>query len=183
MRHRVHRQSLGVTKEHRAAMLANLAVALITHGRIKTTITKAKALRPFVEKLVTKAKRAAEKTEKKDKIHLRRLAQADLRDHSAIAMLFDDKVSEFTNRPGGYTRIYKLGPRIGDAASMALIEFVKGDDPGYTKPKRKGDTKAKSAEVAPTEVEAVVEDAPAAEAPAEVAPAAEAPPTVEEKKD
>ena len=75
MRHRVHRQSLGVTREHRAAMLANMSVSLITYGRIKTTITKAKALRPFVEKIVTKAKKAAAKTEKKDKLHLRRLAK------------------------------------------------------------------------------------------------------------
>ncbi len=154
-------------------MLSNLAVALITHGRIKTTITKAKALRPFVEKVVTKAKRAAEKTEKKDKLHLRRLAQADVRDPAAIAMLFDDKVSEFANRPGGYTRIYKLGPRIGDAAEMALIEFVKADDPGYKKPKKKSTAKAKVAEVA----------APVAEAAATEEAPVEAPATEEEKKD
>ncbi len=163
MRHRVHRQSLGVTKEHRKAMLANLAVSLITHGRIKTTITKAKALRPFVEKIVTKAKHAAVKTEAKDKLHLRRLAMRDVRDEGAIAMLFDEKVSEFANRPGGYTRIYKLGPRIGDAAEMALIEFVKADDPGYKKPKKKSAAKAKPVEAAVPVV---------AEAPAEVAPTA-----------
>ena len=119
MRHRVHRQSLGVTREHRAAMLANMSASLITHGRIKTTITKAKALRPFIEKIVTKAKKSAAKTEKKDKLHLRRLAMADVRDEAAISLLFDEKVSEFENRPGGYTRIYKLGPRKGDAAEMA----------------------------------------------------------------
>lgn len=166
MRHRVHRQSLGVTREHRAAMLANMSVSLITHGRIKTTITKAKALRPFIEKIVTKAKKAAVKTEKKDKLHLRRLAMADVRDETAISLLFDEKVSEFENRPGGYTRIYKLGPRKGDAAEMALIEFVKADDPGYKKPKKKGAAKAKKA-AAPA-AEAVVEEAVAeAEAPAE----------------
>lgn len=178
MRHRVHRQSLGVTREHREAMLANLSVALITHGRIKTTLTKAKALRPFIEKVVTKAKKAAAKTEPKDKLHLRRLAMRDVRDTAAIAMLFDDKVSEFENRPGGYTRIYKLGPRIGDAANMALIEFVKADDPGYSKPKKKAAKAKKSAEpkpvveetVAPVEV-AEAEEAPAAEV---EAPAAEA---------
>jgi large subunit ribosomal protein L17 len=175
----MHRQSLGVTREHRAAMLANMSVSLITHGRIKTTITKAKALRPFVEKIVTKAKRAHAKTEPKDKLHLRRLAMADVRDIAAIDLLFDEKVTEFLNRPGGYTRIYKLGPRIGDAAEMALIEFVKADDPGYKKPKKKGAAKAKKA-AAPAPVEAEV----VAEAPAE-APAAEveAPATEEEKKD
>ena len=155
MRHRVHRQSLGVTREHRAAMLSNMSVSLITHGRIKTTLTKAKALRPFIEKIVTKAKKAQAKTEAADKLHLKRLALRDVRDKTAIDLLFNDKVSEFVNRPGGYTRIYKLGARIGDAAEMALIEFVKADDPGYKKPKKKAVTKAKKA------------DAPAAEAPVE----------------
>ena len=179
MRHRVHRQSLGVTREHRAAMLANMSTSLITHGRIKTTITKAKALRPFIEKIVTKAKKAAAKTEKKDKLHLRRLAMADVRDEAAVSLLFDEKVSEFENRPGGYTRIYKLGPRQGDAAEMALIEFVKADDPGYKKPKKKGASKAKKAASAAAEAKedkpAEVEEAPAEEASAvavEEAPAA-----------
>src|SRR5690606_8050934 len=144
MRHNKHRQSLGVTREHREAMLSNLSVALINHGRIQTTLTKAKALRPFVEKVVTKAKKAAAKTEKKDKLHLRRLALRDVRDRAAIDLLFDDKVSEFENRPGGYTRIYKLGQRIGDAAEMALIEFVKADDPGYGKKSRKKSGAARS---------------------------------------
>jgi large subunit ribosomal protein L17 len=160
MRHRVHRQSLGVTREHRAAMLANMSTSLITHGRIKTTITKAKALRPFIEKIVTKAKKAAAKTEKKDKLHLRRLAMADVRDEAAVSLLFDEKVSEFENRPGGYTRIYKLGPRQGDAAEMALIEFVKADDPGYKKPKKKGASKAKKAASGAAEAES---DKPAEE--------------------
>ncbi len=195
MRHKVHRQSLGVTREHRAAMLANMSVSLITHGRIKTTITKAKALRPFIEKIVTKAKKAAAKTEKKDKLHLRRLAMADVRDEVAISLLFDDKVSEFENRPGGYTRIYKLGPRQGDAAEMALIEFVKADDPGYKKPKKKGAAKAKkaaeavvkeaAAEVeAPAEEEETKAEAPAAEAeaPAEKPAAEETPAADEEEK-
>ncbi|WP_425609313.1 50S ribosomal protein L17 [Synoicihabitans lomoniglobus] len=156
-----------------------MSVSLITHGRIKTTITKAKALRPFIEKIVTKAKRAHAKTEPKDKLHLRRLAMADVRDIAAIDLLFDEKVTEFLNRPGGYTRIYKLGPRIGDAAEMALIEFVKADDPGYKKPKKKGAAKAKKA-AAPAPVEATPVEA---EAPAE-APAAEVEaPAPAEKKD
>ena len=185
MRHRVHRQSLGVTREHRAAMLANMSTSLITHGRIKTTITKAKALRPFIEKIVTKAKKAAAKTEKKDKLHLRRLAMADVRDEAAVSLLFDEKVSEFENRPGGYTRIYKLGPRQGDAAEMALIEFVKADDPGYKKPKKKGASKAKKAASASAEATA---DKPAevGEAPAEEASAVaveEAPASAEAKAD
>jgi large subunit ribosomal protein L17 len=128
---------------------------------------------------VTKAKKAAAKTEKKDKLHLRRLAMADVRDEAAVSLLFDEKVSEFENRPGGYTRIYKLGPRQGDAAEMALIEFVKADDPGYKKPKKKGASKAKKAASAAAEAKAdkpaEVEEAPAEEASAvavEEAPAA-----------
>jgi ribosomal protein L17 len=84
MRHQKHHASLGVTREHRAAMLSNLAAALITHGRIQTTLTKARALRPFIEKVITKAKHAAAKTEKKDAVHLRRLALRDVRDEDAV---------------------------------------------------------------------------------------------------
>jgi len=176
---------MGVTREHRAAMLSNMSVSLITHGRIKTTLAKAKALRPFVEKVVTKAKKAAAKTEKKDKLHLRRLALRDVRDEAAISLLFDEKVSEFENRPGGYTRIYKLGQRVGDAAEMALIEFVKADDPGYKKPKKKGSKAKKAAAAAPVaaaaaseEPAADTEEAPVAEA-EEAAPAEE--PAAEEE--
>jgi large subunit ribosomal protein L17 len=172
MRHNKHRASLGVTVEHRRAMLSNLAAALITHGRIQTTLTKAKALRPFVEKVITKAKQAAAKTEKKDAIHLRRLALADVRDENAVTKLFNETHKEFANRNGGYTRIYKLGPqRISDAAEMALIELVKADDPGYKKSKGKRATKAKGRKAKAT---------PAAEAAA--AATTEAAPAAEEKK-
>jgi len=138
MRHLKHRASLGVTREHREAMMSALAVALITHGRIQTTLTKARALRPFIEKVITKAKHAAGKAERRDAVHLRRLALRDVRDEDAVTLLFNDKYKEFENRAGGYTRIYKLGPqRMSDAAEMALIEFVKADDPGYKKSKGK----------------------------------------------
>jgi large subunit ribosomal protein L17 len=151
MRHNKHHASLGVTREHRAAMLSNMAASLITHGRIKTTVTKAKALRPFIEKVITKAKQASAKTEAKDALHLRRLALSDVRDETAVTLLFNEKHKEFANRNGGYTRIYKLGKRASDAAEMALIEFVKADDPGYKKrkkPTKKG-KKAAAAEAAP----------------------------------
>ncbi len=161
MRHQQHRYSLGVTKEHRAAMLSNMSASLITHGRIQTTLTKAKALRPFIEKIITKAKKASAATDKKDKLHLRRLAGKDLRDNTALDLLFTEKAAEFANRPGGYTRIYKLGARGGDAAEMALIELIKADDPGYKKSKRKpGAAKAKP--VAKKAEAEVVADAPAA---------------------
>jgi len=157
MRHQNHRSGLGVTREHRAAMLSNLAAGLITHGRIQTTLTKARALRPFIEKVITKAKKAAAAKDKKDALHLRRLAMTDVRDKEAVALLFNEKVKEFTGRAGGYTRIYKLSPRrVGDAAEMALIEFVKADDVGYKKSRGKKATAAKA--------ETTAEAAPAAEA-------------------
>jgi large subunit ribosomal protein L17 len=169
MRHNKHRASLGVTVEHRRAMLSNLAASLITHGRIQTTLTKAKALRPFIEKVITKAKKAAAQTEKKDAIHLRRLALSDVRDETAVTLLFNEKYKEFENRAGGYTRIYKLGPqRQSDAAEMALIEFVKADDPGYKKSKGKKPKGRKKAPKADS-----TEAAPAAETPAAEAPPAE----------
>jgi large subunit ribosomal protein L17 len=164
MRHKKHRSSLGVTREHRAAMLSNMGASLIKHGRIETTLTKAKALRPFIEKVITKAKQAAAKAEPKDAIHLRRLALASVRDEDAITKLFNETCKEFANRHGGYTRIYKLGrQRLGDAAEMALIEFVKADDAGYKKSKGRKPAKAKKTPAA--------EPTPAAE----VTPAVEVP--------
>lgn len=144
-------------------MLSNLAASLITHDRIKTTVTKAKALRPFVEKIITKAKRASGKTDTKDALHLRRLAHADLRDENALTLLFNEKVKEFANRTGGYTRIYKLGPRDSDSTEMALIELVKAEDAGYKKSKGKKPAKAKKA------AKPAKEEAPAAEAAPEAA--------------
>ncbi len=169
MRHNKHHASLGVTREHRAAMMSNLAASLITHGRIQTTLTKAKALRPFIEKVITKAKKAAAKTDKKDQLHLRRLALSDVRDETAITKLFNESYKDFANRSGGYTRIYKLGQqRMSDAAELALIEFVKADDPGYKKSKGRKSPKAKRSAKPAAAVE------PASSEPA-AAPAAEAP--------
>ena len=171
MRHNKHRATLGVTREHRAAMLSNLGASLIKHGRIQTTLTKATAPRPFIEKAITKAKKAAAKTEAKDAIHLRRLALRDIRDEEAVKLLFTEKHKDFAGRPGGYTRIYKLGARGSDAAEMALIEFVPADDPGYKKKSRKNAAKAKKAAKTKT-AEPEAKDAPVAEAPAAEAPAA-----------
>jgi large subunit ribosomal protein L17 len=158
MRHNKHHASLGVTREHRKAMLSNMGASLIKHGRIETTLTKAKALRPFIERVITKAKKASVATEKKDALHLRRMALKDIRDEGAVTLLFNEKVAQFATRTGGYTRIYKLGPqRIGDAAEMALIEFISAEDEGYKKSKGK----KKSAKKAKPAAEAA---APAAEA-------------------
>ncbi|MBI3885827.1 MAG: 50S ribosomal protein L17 [Opitutae bacterium] len=166
MRHKKHHASLGVTREHRKAMLSNLGASLITHSRIETTLTKAKALRPFIEKVITKAKKAAAlpRTDagklSADAIHLRRMALKDIRDETAVTLLFNKKVAQFAQRPGGYTRIYKLGQqRLGDAAEMALIEFIGADDVGYSK--SRGKKKAKKS------------GAPKPAAPTAAAPAAE----------
>ena len=157
MRHNKHHASLGVTREHRKAMLSNMGASLIKHGRIETTLVKAKALRPFIEKVITKAKKAAASSVKADALHLRRMALKDIRDEGAVTLLFNEKAAQFAKRSGGYTRIYKLGPqRIGDAAEMALIEFVAADDQGYKKPKKgaKKGKKAAKADAAPAAAEA-----------------------------
>ena len=186
MRHSKRRHVLGVSGPHRAAMMGNLSVALITHGRIETTLAKAKALRPFIEKVITLAKKAEQANDAARKLHFRRLAIARVRDKKAVAQLFDERASEFANRAGGYTRIYKIGQRIGDAAEMALIELIDASDEGYEKPKRKAAPKAKAkakAEPEATPVDAApadAEEATAEEAPAEEeAPAAEEAPEVE----
>jgi len=137
MRHRKHRHQLGVKKEHRVALMANLATALFTHGRIQTTLAKAKALRPFCEKIITLAKKAAATDDAAKKLHFRRVALARVRDKAAVKRLFDERVSEFVDRNGGYIRIYKLVPRVGDAADMAIIELIDGSDEGYKKGKKK----------------------------------------------
>jgi large subunit ribosomal protein L17 len=147
MRHLKHRHELGVKKAHRPALMANLAIALIKEGRIKTTLAKAKALRPFIEKLITLAKRGT--------LADRRLASSRIRSKEAVQILFNEKVSEFKDRPGGYTRIYKLGNRIGDAAEMALIELIPAADEGYGKKKKKAKKIAKK-QVEPEVVEAAV---------------------------
>lgn len=151
MRHLKHRHELGVKKAHRPALMANLAIALIKEGRIKTTLAKAKALRPFIEKLITLAKRGS--------LADRRLASSRIRSKEAVQILFNDKVSEFKDRPGGYTRIYKLGNRIGDAAEMALIELIPAADEGYGKKKKKARKTAKK-KVASEAVEAEVVEEP-----------------------
>lgn len=157
MRHKKHRHQLGVKKEHRIALMANLASSLIIHGRIKTTLAKAKALRPFVEKIITLAKKAEKSESPAAAVHYRRQALAKIRNKEALRILFNEKVGEFTNRSGGYTRIYKVGTRIGDAAEMGLIEFIAADDEGYTKPKAKKAVKKKSSQN-PEAEETVVEE-------------------------
>ena len=159
MRHSKKRHKLGVSGPHRLALLANLSVALITHGRIKTTLAKAKALRPFVEKLITLAKKAESSNEAERKLHFRRLAISRINAPAAVALLFDERVAEFMERPGGYTRIYKIGQRIGDAAEMALIELIDGNDEGYSKrPSRKTTEKPAVKDTNETEEDAAADE-------------------------
>lgn len=161
--------------------MANLAQALLKHDRIQTTLPKAKALRPYVEKIITLAKRAQTATPERA-LFLRRLAIAKVRDKAIVKALFDEKVSEFANRPGGYTRIYKLGTRTGDAAEMAVIQLIPASDEGYPKKKKKTASAKKVKAATPAESkETEASEETAATAVAE-APAEEAAPA-EEKKD
>ena len=116
MRHQKQGRKLGRDSAHRKALYANLCGALIEHGRIKTTLAKAKEVRPIAEELVTLGKRGD--------LHARRQAIAALRSSVMAHILFSEVAPRFADRPGGYTRIVKLGPRQGDAAPMAYLEFV-----------------------------------------------------------
>jgi large subunit ribosomal protein L17 len=123
MRHRKSGRKFNRTPSHRKAMFRNMAMAMITHGRIQTTEAKAKELRGVVEKLVTLARR--------DDLHSRRLAYKALGDHILVKRLFDEIAPLYRDTPGGYTRVLKLGrPRIGDNAPLALIEFTKHEEIG-----------------------------------------------------
>ncbi len=174
MRHGKKFNHLGRKTAHRKAMLANMACSLIEHKRINTTVAKAKALRKYVEPLITKSK--------EDSTHSRRLAFKDLRDKYAVTELFRNVAPKIADRPGGYTRIIKTGFRKGDAAEMCLIELVDfnelyGHDTGKAKKKRsrRGGAKKKAApEADAVEVEEVAE--------AKEEPKAEAKPKAEEKK-
>jgi large subunit ribosomal protein L17 len=118
MRHRVAHRKLGRTTPHRIALLRNLTTALFERERIRTTLVKAKEVRPFAERLITLARR------EDDRLHARRLAARDIQDRAVVKKLFDTLGARFATRPGGYTRILRLGPRQGDGAEMALIELV-----------------------------------------------------------
>ena len=166
MRHNKKFNHLGRTASHRKAMLANMAISLIMHKRITTTVAKAKALKKYVEPLITRSK--------EDTTNNRRVVFSYLQNKFAIKELFGTVAPKVGDRPGGYTRIIKLGSRQGDAADIAFIELGDVDEamakaPKAAKKTRRGGKKA-TAEVAESPAAA---EAPAAEAAAE-APAAEA---------
>ncbi len=152
MRHGKKIAHLGRTASHRKAMMANMASSLIEHKRINTTVAKAKALKKFVEPLITKAK--------SDTTHNRRVVFSALRNKYAVSELFRDVAEKVADRPGGYTRIIKVGSRLGDNASMALIELVDFNDtyvtdkPAKKRSRRRGSKK--KAEILPAAVEAEV---------------------------
>jgi len=125
MRHRVGQRKLGRVTEHRIAMLRNQAEALIRHERIETTMPKAKELRPFVERIITIAKRGlAAGDANAGTLHARRMVLRDIQNRDVVAKLFDTIAPRFEARPGGYTRILRLGYRRGDSAEVAQIELV-----------------------------------------------------------
>lgn len=107
---------LGSSPHHEKKILANLASSLINDGKVETTLAKAKAVRPLTEKMITKAR--------KGDLHSRRIVLRTIRDNEVVTKLFDEVAPQYVDRPGGYTRITKLGPRRGDGAEMAVIELV-----------------------------------------------------------
>jgi len=169
MRHGKKVAHLGRKSAHRKAMLANMACSLIEHKRIQTTVTKAKALKQFVEPLVTKSKT--------DTTHNRRLVFSSLRNKYAVAELFRSVAVKVGDRPGGYTRIIKLGNRLGDNADMAMIELVDYNEvynaEKTTKKKSTRRGRTKKAEATASDEATVAQEAPkaAAEKPAKKAPA------------
>jgi large subunit ribosomal protein L17 len=143
MRHRVAYRKLGRITPHRIAMLRNLATALFERERIRTTLMKAKELRPYAERLITLAKRDD------DRLHARRRVLRDIHDASIVKKLFDTLGARFASRPGGYTRILRLGPRRGDGAEMAIVELI-----GSEYQPAKKDEKGKKKEAAPAKAKA-----------------------------
>ncbi len=155
MRHRMAKRKLGRTSSHRSALFRNQLSSMIQHERIVTTLPKAKELRPIVEKIVTFGK--------DDTVHARRMVGRSISDRNDIKRLFEVIAPRFTDRPGGYTRIIKLGPRRGDGAEMAILEFVDYQLEGEAKPakpkKKKAAPKTEDADQASEETEESEEEA------------------------
>jgi large subunit ribosomal protein L17 len=143
MRHRVAHRKLGRVTEHRLAMLRNQATALLRHEHLVTTVPRAKELRPFVERLITIAKRGVAGGDGNGKaLHARRLVMQDLQDRDVVGKLFDTLAPRFESRPGGYTRLLRLGFRRGDSAEVAQVELVGSEFDPAKKKKAEGEAKA-----------------------------------------
>ncbi len=157
---------LGAGPSHQKLMVANLATSLFEHGRITTTEAKARVLRPVAERLITKAK--------KGDLHNRRQVLSTIRDKGVVHTLFEEIAPRFADRPGGYTRITKIGPRKGDNAPMAVIELVTEEYSPKAAPQRTEKASEPAATEAPAD-ETSPDEAPADEAPADETPADETP--------
>ena len=151
MRHRNAHRKLGRVSEHRTALLRNQAEALLAHEKIETTVPKAKELRPFVERLITIAKRGVKANDPKGvSLSARRLVMRDVLNETVVTKLFDHLAPRFMDRPGGYTRILKLGARRGDAAEIAQIELIGSEfDPKKAEEEKKAAAAAAEAGDAP----------------------------------
>jgi len=174
MRHQKKTIKLGRTAAHRKALLANQVCSLIEHQRIKTTLAKAKAVRPLAEKMVTLGKKGS--------IHARRTALATLRQKTVVKRLFDDIAPRSTERNGGYTRIVKLGQRKSDSAPMAFIEWVDAAQVVEEKPAGEKKGKRKEAEPKPQQGAPGLEEPKPEEPAAKEEKPAPVPATVEEPK-
>ena len=138
MRHRVHGRKLGRTSPHRRALLRNLCSSLLEHERVKTTVQKAKEVRPLADRMITLGKR--------ETLHARRQAARFLLKAAVVNKLFDTLAARFSDRSGGYTRILKLGPRIGDGAELAIIELISDDSVEDNKSEVKGSASKEGSE-------------------------------------
>jgi large subunit ribosomal protein L17 len=159
VRHARSGKKLGRDSAHRKALYSNLAGALIEHGRIKTTVTKAKAVKPIAEQMITLGRRGD--------LHARRQATAFLRSRDIVHKLFAEVAPRFKDRPGGYARIIKIGPRPGDAAEMAYLELVDEEYVAKERKERTPEPVAAAPVTTEAEPEAVEEPAGEAEAPAD----------------
>lgn len=153
MRHRVKGRKLKRTASHRTATLRSLATSVLKHKRIKTTLAKAKEARTFVEKLITKAKR--------NDLHSKRLIMSEIKDKEVVKELFAEIVPKIGDRPGGYTRVIKLGNRVGDAAQMAILELVDYNEVANKKAEERKEKREQKAQEKAAEQQKAAEEAAA----------------------
>lgn len=151
MRHRVKGRKLKRTASHRTATLRSLATSVLKHKRIKTTLAKAKEARTFVEKLITKARR--------NDLHSKRLIMSEIKDKEVVKELFAEIVPKIGDRPGGYTRVIKLGARVGDAAQMAILELVDYNEVANKKAEERKEKREQKAQEKAAEKEKAAEEA------------------------
>ncbi len=151
MRHRVKGRKLKRTASHRTATLRSLATSVLKHKRIKTTLAKAKEARTFVEKLITKAKR--------NDLHSKRLIMSEIKDKEVVKELFAEIVPKIGDRPGGYTRVIKLGTRVGDAAQMAILELVDYNEVANKKAEERKEQREQKAQEKAAEKQKAAEEA------------------------